>query len=154
MKRFRLWLIVAAVLIIFPSLAFPKDNLRPAKRSFFTVNPSLQADVLVLEAEKKEDDLLKMSVDLDPASPFANDQGLWKTENGEKWNEIEFIGLTMSLSRFTPMQGQAKGGLFGDDDQAVLPDLWPLLFRGSFQKGDVETLGEFFRPQLNLGIEF
>jgi hypothetical protein len=155
MKRFRLWLVViAVVLIILPSLAFPGDNLRPVRRSFFTLDPLLRADILALEAEKKENDLLKMAIDLDTELPFANDAEVWKTPNGGKWREIEFIGLTMSLSRFTLLQDQAKNRPFGNEDQTILPDLWPLLFRGSFQKGDIETLGDFFRPQLNLGIEF
>jgi hypothetical protein len=153
MKSFKLWHVgIAAALIILPSLAFSGDNLRPDRRSFFAINPSLRADVLALEAEKKEDDLMKMAVG--PTSPFSNNRDNWETLTDDNINEIELIGLKMSLSRFALAQDQAKGGPFGDEGQAALPDLWPLLFRGSFRTGDFETLGEFFRPQLNLGIEF
>lgn len=154
MKRFRLRLavVVAAFLIIIPALAFSGDRHHPVRKSFFVVNPSLRADVLASDAEEKADDLLDLVLD---SAPFpSKDPAPWKAPNGEKWNEIGFMGLRMSLSRLALEQRLSKGGLLFQDEQAPLPDVWPLFSRGSLGKDDLEALGGFFRPQLNLGIEF
>ena len=153
MKRFRLRLsVVAVALVILPSLAFSGDRHRPARKSFFVVNPSLRAEILAQEATEQGDDLLPKA--LDPAAPLAIDAEDGKGLNGEKWNEFGFQGLRVSLSRFVLEQDTNGIGPLVGDDQAAWSNFWSRFSRGALGKDDIEALGEFFQPQLNLGIEF
>jgi hypothetical protein len=148
MKRFRLCLLIVAVVMVLPSLVFPGDRHRPARKSFFVVNPSLRAEVLAQEATEQGDDLF------DPAAPLAIGSEDGKGLNGGKWNEFGFQGLRMSLSRFAPEQGSNRGGPLVGDDQTAWSNFWSRFSRGALGKDDIEALGEIFQPQLNLGIEF
>lgn len=152
MKRFELWLVsVAVALIIFPAPVFAEDYYRPVRKSFFTVNPSLRADVLARQAVEQDDSPLQTA--FDPVSSLAVEAEERKAQNGGKWNEIGMLGLQMSLSRFAVEQDFSRGGRSANDD-LLLPDFRSIFLSGSLGKDDMEALGEFFRPQLNLGIEF
>jgi hypothetical protein len=152
MKRFRRCLLIVAVVMILPAQVFPGDRHRPARESFFVVNPSLRAEVLAQEATEQDDDLLSKA--LDPAAPLAIDSEDGKGLNGEKWNKFGFQGLRVSLSRFVLEQGPNRSGPLVGNDQAAWSNFWSRFSRGAFGKDDIEALGEFFQPQLNLGIEF
>jgi hypothetical protein len=152
MKRFRLCLLIVAVVMVLPSLVFPGDRHHLARESFFVVNPSLRAEILAQEATEQGDDLLPKV--LDPAAPLGIDAENGKGLNGGKWNGFGFQGLRMSLSRFAPEQGSNRGGPLVGDDPAAWSNFWSRFSRGALGKDDIEALGEFLEPQLNLGIEF
>lgn len=152
MEQCGLWLAAVAVaLFIFPPPVFSADHHRPVRESFFTVNPSLRADVLAQQAGEQDDDLLQTVSD--PVSSLAIALEERKTQNGEKWNEFGMLGLRMSLSRLDLEQDNKRIDRPTGDD-ALLPDFRVIFSRGSFGKDDLEALGDFFKPQLKLGIEF
>ena len=153
MKWFKISLIVAVILVIPAVEAFSEAKPQASSRKdFFSVNPAFRADVLVSETEKKTDDLLKL--DEKSVSILDNNLQVWETGGQDKWNEVRLLGLTLSLSRLVSAREKDRKDPFPEKERMSLETLLPLIFHGSFQQEDMESLGEFFRPQLNLGIEF
>jgi len=152
MKWIRITLITAVILVMLASDAFSETKPRAPGESFFSVNPAFRADVLGSEAEKKTDDLLKLN---EKSVSFLGDNlTVWETGGQDRWNEIRLLGLTLSLSRLVSAQEKDRKEPFAEKERMSLETLLPLILHGSFQQGDMEALGEFFSPQLNLGIEF
>ncbi len=137
--------------VVFIVPVFSADHHHPARKSFFTVNPSLRADVLAQQVVE-QDDALRQTV-FEPISPLAIALEERKTQHGGNWNEFGVQGLRMSLSRLDLEQDDKRRERQTGDD-LFLPDFRSIFSRGAFGKDDLEALGEFFRPQLKLGIEF
>lgn len=155
MIQYGLRLAVFMVPFIFIVLVVPVFSVdyhyHPARKSFFTVNPSLRADALAQQAAEL-DDVLRQNVS-EPISPLTIALEERKTQEGGNWNELDVLGFRMSLSRLDLEQDDKRRERQTGDD-LFLPDFRSIFSRGSFGKDDLEALGEFFRPQLKLGIEF
>jgi len=152
MKWIKIFLVAVLILAIPASEAFSGAKPRASRKSFFSVNPAFRADVLALEAEKKPDDLMKL--DEQSVSLLGDDLPVWESAGQNRWNEVRWFGLTLSLSRLVPAQEKDRKEPFSEKEQMSFETLLPLILHGSSPQGDMEALGEFIRPQLNLGIEF
>jgi len=152
MRWLKIFLIATVILVVLTAEAFSGTKQRASRKSFFSVNPAFRADVLASEAERKTDDLLKL--DEKSISILDNNLPVWETGGQDRWNEVRLLGLTLSLSRLVSAQEKDRKEPFAEKEPMSLETLLPLVLHGSFQQGDIEALGEFFRPQLNLGIEF
>ncbi len=149
--RLAAFMVVPFMFVVFSVPVFSADYQRPARKSFFTVNPSLRADALAQQAVEM-DDVLRQTVS-EPISPLTIALEERKTQEGGNWNELDVLGFRMSLSRLDLEQDDKRRERQTVDD-LFLPDFRSIISRGSFGKDDLEALGEFFRPQLKLGIEF
>jgi len=155
MKQYRLlpaaFMVLPFMFIVLIVPVFSADYHHPARKSFFTVNPSLRADILAQQAAEP-DDVLRQTV-FESVSPFSIALEERKTQESGNWNELDVLGFRMSLSRLDPEKDDKRRERQTGDD-LFLPDFRSIFFRGSFGRDDLEALGEFFRPQLKLGIEF
>jgi hypothetical protein len=144
--------IVVTLLMMLVYATVDAQGINRAKRkSFFTINPTLRAEVLAQEAVKEEEDLLSWPV----VSDMLPLDGLNRhTPEPERWNEIAILGVTISLSRMVREQNPALGDLAAGDDEVAIREFWSRLFQGALRQEDWAEMGGVLQPQLNLGITF
>ncbi len=142
----------AGLLTMSPSPALTQDAMHPFSGPFFAVNPAFRADVLAQQAVAREADRWKWEYGLGDVFPDLADAT--KAHENGKMPGIGWGGLKMSLSRFDADQSRKTGAFTAGDENTGLEKLWLMLLHGSLEKEDWESLGDLFRPQLELGIAF
>lgn len=152
MKRLGLVLFIVLIFSVFCLSAYAQDTSRISGKDFFTVNPSLRADVLAEEVMAKEDDLRQW---LDATETLSPDNSTERVlPDADRWNKFTISGVTMSMSRFSDETNQGRKISVMGDEEEIFHDFWSQLLRGSIRGEDWENLGGVIQPELKLGIEF